>query len=113
MNRGWVWDLLSLVTLALFLLNASVEGGVPLWFVSAALMVFVVLKAAGRGTGGTFGRAVRRTFAVGLPVAAALMFSMSRSAGDSRGSVLILTGVLTLIIVLVGLYIMVRAVFRR
>ncbi|HID10594.1 MAG TPA: hypothetical protein EYP17_04755 [Candidatus Latescibacteria bacterium] len=113
MNIGWswIWDTLFLLTIMLFILGSIAQGLIPVHFGALALAGLVVLRAIGRGRGGHLGRLVRRVFVIGLPITALLVFAVAYGQGDPEEMMAILVALGALLIALLGLYMMVRALF--
>jgi len=108
---GVIWDFFVIVSLAALVLGPVFRGELPPEVGAVALGLLVILRALGRARGGWLNRAVRTTFAIGLPLTALLLFITSQGQGDPEKIMLIAGSVGALLLMLLALYIMIRGLF--
>jgi|GEM_PF-3641932 len=108
---GVIWDFFVIVSLAALVLGPVFRGELPPEFGAVALGLLVILRALGRARGGWLNRAVRTTFAIGIPLTALLLFITTQGQGELEKMVPIVVGVGTILLALLGLYIMIRGLF--
>lgn len=108
---GGLWDSLFILTATLWILGLLAQGLIPLHFGAFALAGLVIFRAIGRGRGGHLGRLVRLVFVIGLPITSLWVFAITYGQGDPEGIMAILGALGALLMALIGLYLMVRALF--
>lgn len=113
MLRGWLWDWLVIISVTAFTIGLMLQGFVPFWLGTLAIITLIILRAAGRGWGGGLGRAVRRTFTVAMPIIAILILAITYSGGNTKDMLAITSQLGALCIALLGLYIIIRGLFPR
>ena len=113
MTGGLLWDLLFLVSISVFVMGSLMRGHISVGLAAFVLIGFVLFRAGTRALGGGMGRAIRWSFSVGLPLASLGMFAAAHGRGNAGETAAILAGMATLVIVLFGLYLMLRGPFAR
>jgi len=101
------------MSLTSLVLAASTKGLLSVPAVVAVVLVSVVLRVAGRSRGKTIGQAVRAFFLIALPLASLALFVLSSGGGDPRQITAIAGSVFSLLLVIFGLYVMLRGMFTR
>jgi hypothetical protein len=107
---GWFFDMLVLLSAAVWLLKLAVEGYITAEQTAIFLFGFVVLLAVSRALKIGMGRLI---FRIGIPIASLWAFAVTYGQGQMGQSLSILGSVLTLLVVLFGLYIMISGPFRK
>jgi hypothetical protein len=110
---GILWDILFLVSVSVFVVGAVLKGYIPTGLAIYVLLAFLLFRVLGRAMGGGMNRAIRWAFHVGLPLASLAMFAVTFGNGDPRQVTAVLTGMGSLVLVLFGLYVMLRGPFTR
>lgn len=107
---GVVFDVLLLLTLVLWVIRAGSAGSISAEHALLALVGLAVLVAIGRAMRMGIVRLVLR---VGLPIATLAAYVVWESQGDPGAMIGILGGISLLLIVLLGIYLMVKGVLGR
>lgn len=111
MGTGLFWDFLGIISVTVFILGLTVQGFIPPQLATFAMLGLLILRALGRGLGGGVGRTVRRTFGIALPIMVVLMFAIAYGGGEMGPMMAILSSLATLLMALLGIYIMIRGLF--
>jgi len=98
-------DLFIIVTLTTFLLNEARKGTLSAEWAGALLCALVALLATARALRMSL---VRLLLTVAVPVTALVVFVIWHGEGDPRSTTEIFSSVATLLVVLFGLYVMLR-----
>ncbi|HEU4924149.1 MAG TPA: hypothetical protein VFT23_13865, partial [Burkholderiales bacterium] len=109
-DMGVFFDLLLVLALALWLIRAGLTGSVSVGVVALALVALTVLIALGRAM--RIGL-VRTVFRIGVPIATLAAFVAWEGDGNPALMSQTLGGVLLLLLVLAGIYFMVKGVLGR
>jgi len=110
---GCLWDIIVVAGIMVWVAGLYLQGYVPLWFLGAALVGLVVIRAFGRERGGNLSRLVRFLFIIALPVASIMTFAIIYGGGSTKDSFFILSQMLVLLAMLAGIYIMFRGLFSK
>ena len=105
---GYFFDFLFIVTLAIWIVGLSVAGRLSQGGAAFALFALVLLVGAARAA--KIG-IVRLVFRIAVPVASVAAFVVWYGEGDPRAMGALLGAIGTLVVVLFGLYLMIRGVF--
>lgn len=113
MRGGMLWDMLVILSVVALGVSAARQGVISPVGAAVGLFVLVALHATGRGRGRGLGHFVRLLFRLALPLCSLglLMLVLSRGSPGSTAQIAAYVGIL--VIMLLGLYIMVRGAFRR
>ena len=109
-NRHWFWVLLPLSSAFVWLFYLAGQGYIPSEIFYLAFLVFLVAGVFARVGGSTL---VRRVWGIGVPVASLVILAGILGGGTWGAVGQVLSALLVLLLVLVGLYIIVTAPFRR
>lgn len=107
---GWFFDMLVLLTAVVWLLKLALAGYLTVEQTAIFLFGFVVLLSVSRAFKIGIGRLI---FRVGIPIASLLAFAVTYGQGQMNQIMSILGSVLTLLVVLFGLYIMIIGPFKK
>jgi hypothetical protein len=108
--RNWFFDFLLLISVVVWMLRLALQGYLTVEQTAIFLVVFVILVALARGLRIRLARLILR---VGLPVAALFTFAIFYGQGQRDQMTVILGYVLTLVIVLLGIYVMISGPFKK
>lgn len=107
---GWFFDILVLLTVVIWLLKLALAGYLTAEQTALFLVGFVALLAISRSLRIGIGRLI---FRVGMPIASLLVFAITYGQGQMDQVVSILASLLTLVIVLFGIYVMISGPFKK
>jgi hypothetical protein len=110
MGIGTFFDMLTIVSVLAFLLSQAARGNISADLVAVALVILVVLVAFARAARMSLPRLV---FRIALPVLAVWGLVSQYDGGDPRVRTQILASLGTILIMLLGLYVMVSGPFQR
>ncbi|MGQ9691768.1 MAG: hypothetical protein ACUVQY_11060 [Thermoproteota archaeon] len=108
----FIWDILVILSVAVWVLSLAHQGYIPPWLAALALVIFVRARSAARSRGGNFSRFIRMLFTTLVPIASLAVFVLTYSNGNPTVISQILFLLLELGIVLAGLYVMIYHLFR-
>ena len=108
--RGWLFDMLLLLTAVIWLVKLTVEGLLTTDQSTFFLVSILVLVAISRIMKVGVARLI---FRLGIPVCSLLIFASTYSNGHMDQMLDIMGAVFTLLVVLFGIYIMIVGPFRR
>lgn len=109
----YLYDVFVLLSVIVWILSLAFQGYIPPQLAALAILILVVSRALARGHGGNFSRLVRQLFSFAVPIASLAVFVIIYSGGDVKNITSILSELLTLGIVILGIYIMFLGVSRR
>jgi hypothetical protein len=109
-NRHWFWVLLPLSSVFVWLFYLAGQGYIPPEIFYLAFLVFLVAGVFARVGGSLL---VRKVWGIGVPVASLVILAGILGGGNWKAVGQVLSALLVLLLVLVGLYIIVTAPFRR
>ncbi len=104
-----LFDILLIGSVALWLIKLAIDGAISIEMAAGALLGLAALRAITRAIGFSFGRFL---FTVLLPIAGILVFIIWYGGGDIGQMSSIFGSLATLMIAVVGVYIMVFGVAR-
>jgi len=107
---GCFFDLLLILSLTVWIIGAVMVGRISGEHAALALLGLVALIAVSRGLGSSL---IRLTFRIAVPVASVAALVLWSGSGDPRSTTAILGTLGALVLVLFGLYVMVRGLFSR
>lgn len=108
-NRHWFWVLLPLSSVFLWLFYLAGQGYIPSELFFLAFVVFLIAGVVARQIDSDL---IRRTWGIGVPMVSLLILVGVLGGGDWTIITQALGGLLVLLIVLAGLYIILTAPFR-
>jgi len=109
-EMGTFFDILTIVSVMAFVLSMAARGFIGPEMAAVALVVLVVLIAMARAAGMSLTRLV---FRIALPLLSVWGLIVQYGGSDPRAAVALVGQLLTLVIMLFGLYIMFSFPFRK
>lgn len=107
---GWFFDFLIFLAASIWILKLALEGLLTPNQAVIFLIGIVVLVALSRILKIGAGKLI---FRIGVPIASLIIFAFTLGQGDVKQVTGILGSILTLVIVLFGIYIMIIVPFRK
>ncbi len=107
----YIFDLLLILTILVWVLGLTAQGALPPQAVAIFLVALVFFVAAIKA-GGMISRLIRFTLRVALPIGTLLTFVIVYSEGNLPRASTLFGGVLVLLVMLMGFYVMFRGLFK-
>lgn len=105
------WDFFVILSAIVWIFTLVLQGYISIEFAGLILIAIVFFRVLGRGIGGSIGRLVRFLFSVGIPLATLGTFIVVFSGGNLDSVLTILGGIISLFLILLGIYLMFFALF--
>ena len=108
----WLGDLPAILSALGWLVALIIQKVLSIELATVALLALVGLLAFGRASSGRLTRITSHTVRLGLPIGSLLTMAILLGGGSLRDIGQLLGGVLTILVVLLGFYLMFRGLFR-